>query len=184
MKKKVLSAVMVLAMLTAMVLGAAAVTAAEGSLEVNEAGLDDPATDERIDGEIAPDQSYFGVDEGLDEVLRANESSLKSIQGVTSVMGMDMDGVPTIVVFVEEGTDIGPIPEEIDGYPVHVEEDAEVTIMPYANDEEGTAEDIITDDAQETTDEEEGEAAGYTIFIYIAIAALAIVVIVLLTKKK
>ena len=185
MRKTILSVAVALAMLAAMFIGGTAVTA-EDLIEPIEGRPDAPVTYEEVDGELAPpDQDYYGMDDGLDEVLRENESSLKSIQGVISVMGMDMDGVPTIVVFVEEGTDTGPIPEEIDGYPVYVEEDAEVTIMPYTDDD-GIAEDNATEEVPETTeeDEDESEATDYTLFIYIAIAVVVVVLIVVLISRK
>lgn len=125
----------------------------------------------------------------IDEVLGSHQDELMSIKGVNSVMAMEIDGVPSIIVFIAEDADVDEdlIPAELDGYPVIVEVDYEFSIMPLGEDDE-----VVTDTSEETaaiepeTDDagEEGAAVNTALYIGVGAVIIILLLVLLLGRKK
>ncbi len=144
-------------------------------------------TDEDRDLLREVDSDYVGMeDEAIDEVLRLHKNDLMAIEGVVEVMTMEMDGVPSIIVFVDVDNPeaANQIPGELDGYPVLVEVEQELTIMPFGAEDDDEDEGVTTDleeasDGEVDTDEEDGGINA----IYVAVGAVVMLLLLLVLRK-
>lgn len=157
----------------------------EANVEVLEMPVEDDSDAESRDYDLIGDGE-------IDEVLREHQDDLMAVEGVTSVTVMNYDGEPSIIVFVEEDADIedGRIPAELDGYPVVVEVDYEVEIMPFgaeddADSESGEDDAIIPDseEAEDTATDPDEDAGDSNLIIYILGGVVIAIVLFLVLRK-
>lgn len=196
-RKKVLPVVMVLAFVGVLLAGPAVMALDEiddirdlpvaDNGDVLEIPMENPGADLDTPAlvEPFPGEGRETGDEAIERVLAEYHDELMAIEGVTGVSAMDFDGEPSIIVFVAEDAEIdeGLIPGELDGYPVVVEVDYEVSIMPF-----GAENGELSFDEEEAAAGEEAEpdedAGGETsIWIYVAIGAVIVILLIVMTRK-
>lgn len=121
---------------------------------------------------------------GIDDVIDNHYEELMAIEGVTAVTTLEYEGVPTIIVFVNEDAvaEAGRIPEELDGYPVMIEFDYEIDIN-ITDDNEDVPEGTASTADDETAAEEEAVGPNFNV-IFAAAVAVALVVMFIIRLRK